>query len=132
MVPTVGILYEKERDMRVAKKQDMRLNEILDTAEALFAEKGYETAAVNDILSLCRKTLARQSMSKYEPLWEYLQADGSQTLTLIFDKIKSVLGFEIDHSFLTYKKEAGQYGYLVGTISLKEKHIAFNNLDAAQ
>jgi hypothetical protein len=47
-------------------------------------------------------------MSKYEPLWKYLQADGSQTLNFTFDKIKTVLGFEIDHSFLTYKKEAGQ------------------------
>jgi hypothetical protein len=49
-------------------------------------------------------------------------------LKLIFDEIKTILGFDIDHSFLTYKKEAGQFGYQVGKISLKEKHITFNKL----
>jgi hypothetical protein len=71
-------------------------------------------------------------MSKYEQLWKYLQADGSQTLKLTFDEIKTILGFEIDHSFLTYKKEAAEFGYQVGKISLKEKHITFNKLDAAK
>jgi AcrR family transcriptional regulator len=36
--------------MRVSKKHDVRLNEILDAAEALFSEKGYEQATVNNIL----------------------------------------------------------------------------------
>jgi AcrR family transcriptional regulator len=36
--------------MRVAKKHGVRLNEILDAAETLFSEKGYENATVNDIL----------------------------------------------------------------------------------
>jgi hypothetical protein len=65
-------------------------------------------------------------MSKYKPLWEHLQANGSTTLKLTFDEIKSVLGFDIDHSFLNAKKEAAQYGYQVGKISLKEKHITFH------
>jgi hypothetical protein len=65
-------------------------------------------------------------MSKYEPLWKYLQTDGSQTLRLTFEEIKTVLGFSIDHSFLTYKKEAVQFGYQVGKISMKEKHITFS------
>ncbi|AEF84876.1 conserved hypothetical protein [Treponema primitia ZAS-2] len=68
-------------------------------------------------------------MSKYEHLWKYLQADGSLTLKLSFDKIKTIIGFDIDHSFLTYKKEAGQFGYQVGKISMKEKHITFNQMD---
>lgn len=37
--------------MRVTKKHDVRLNEILDAAEQLFIQKGYEKATVNDILN---------------------------------------------------------------------------------
>jgi AcrR family transcriptional regulator len=36
--------------MRTAKNHDVRLNEILDVAEVLFQEKGYESTTVNDIL----------------------------------------------------------------------------------
>jgi AcrR family transcriptional regulator len=36
--------------MRITKKHDVRLNEILDAAEMLFVSKGYETTTVNDIL----------------------------------------------------------------------------------
>jgi AcrR family transcriptional regulator len=36
--------------MRIAKKHDVRLNEILDAAEILFSAKGYENTSVNDIL----------------------------------------------------------------------------------
>ena len=64
-------------------------------------------------------------MSKYEPLWKYLQANGRDTLKLTFDEIKAILGFDIDHSFLNAKKEAVQFGYEVGKISLKEKHVTF-------
>jgi hypothetical protein len=67
-------------------------------------------------------------MSKYDKLWEYLKADGRGALKLTFDDIKNILGFDIDHSFLTYKKEAGKFGYRAGKISLKEKHITFNKI----
>ena len=36
--------------MRVSKKHDVHLNEILDVSEDLFASKGYEKTTVNDIL----------------------------------------------------------------------------------
>ena len=64
-------------------------------------------------------------MSKYDPLWKHLQADGRSEIKLTFQEIKAVLGFEIDHSFLNYKKEAVEFGYTVGKISLKEKHVNF-------
>jgi hypothetical protein len=67
-------------------------------------------------------------MSKYEPLWKHLQADGSPKLQLSFDDIKAILGFSMDHSFLTYKKEAVAFGVQVGKISLKEKHVTFSKL----
>jgi hypothetical protein len=59
-----------------------------------------------------------------------LQADGSQELQLSYEQIKDVLGFNIDHSFLTYKKEAADFGYTVGKISMKEKWVKFQaNID---
>jgi hypothetical protein len=68
-------------------------------------------------------------MSKYEPLWKYLQQDGRNTMKLSFEEIKTILGFEIDHSFLTYKKEAVRFGYQAGKISMNEKSVMFNRLD---
>jgi hypothetical protein len=68
-------------------------------------------------------------MSKYDPLWKHLQTDGSGTFRLSYDEIETVLGFPIDHSFLTCKKEAVRFGYQVGKISMKEKHITFNKLE---
>jgi len=68
-------------------------------------------------------------MSKYEPLWKYLKENGNSPLRLSFEGIKNILGFEIDHSFLNYKKEVVQFGYNVGKISLKEKHVTFEKID---
>jgi len=64
-------------------------------------------------------------MSKYDPLWKYLKVNKKPSLMLSFDEIKNILGFPIDHSFLNYKKEAKDYGYAVGKISLKEKNVTF-------
>ena len=69
-------------------------------------------------------------MSKYESLWRHLKDDGRDSFRMTFDEINTVLGFEIDHSFLNAKKEAMQFGYMVGKISLKEKHVTFNRLTA--
>jgi hypothetical protein len=67
-------------------------------------------------------------MGKYEQLWKYIQKDNSVTLKLSFDEIKAIIGFSIDHSFLTYKKEVSLVGYQVGKISMKEKYIIFNKV----
>ena len=67
-------------------------------------------------------------MSKYEPLWNYLKENRLDNYTLTYEEIKNILGFEIDHSFLTYKKELKEYGYEVKKIKLKEKTIVFNKL----
>ena len=68
-------------------------------------------------------------MSKYNALWEYVQKNGSPSIKLSFTEIHYIAGIEIDHSFLTYKKELTQYGYKVGKISLKEQTVAFIKLD---
>jgi len=68
-------------------------------------------------------------MSKYKPLWEYLKKNGEENYELTYEEIKNILGFDIDHSFLTYKKEAKEYGYEVLKISMKEKIVTFNRLN---
>ena len=61
-------------------------------------------------------------------MWKYLKEANKENYKLSYDEIKEILGFEIDHSFLTNKKELKEYGYEVGKISIKEKTIIFNKL----
>lgn len=68
-------------------------------------------------------------MSKYEPLWRYLKNNNKDDYKLSYEEIKKILGFEIDHSFLTYKKEAKEFGYEVGKISMKEKTVTFKKIE---
>ena len=68
-------------------------------------------------------------MSKYNPLWEYVQKNGSQSFKLTFEEIQEMAGIPIDHSFLNYKKELKDYGYQVGKISMKEQTVIFNRMD---
>ena len=63
-------------------------------------------------------------MSKYEPLWNYIK----DNYKLTYEEIKSILGFEIDHSFLIYKKELKNYGYKIKKISMKEKTVIFSKI----
>ena len=67
-------------------------------------------------------------MSKYESLWKYLKENNQEYYKLSYGEIRNILGFEIDHSFLTYKKELKEYGYEVGKISMKEKTVSFNKI----
>ncbi len=67
-------------------------------------------------------------MSKYEPLWKYLKEKNEDNYKLSYEEIRSILGFDIDHSFLTYKKELKEYGYEVSKISMKEKTVSFNKI----
>lgn len=67
-------------------------------------------------------------MSKYELLWKYLKENNQDSYKLSYKEIKNILGFDIDHSFLTYKKEVKEYGYEVLKISLKEKTVLFHKI----
>ena len=58
-------------------------------------------------------------MSKYEPLWKYIKDNQKTEYKLSYEKIRNILGFNIDHSFLTYKKELLEYGYEIVKISIK-------------
>ncbi len=67
-------------------------------------------------------------MSKYEPLWKYLKVNNKENYKLSYEEIKNIIGFELDHSFLTYKKELKKFGYEVCNISMKDKTINFNRI----
>lgn len=67
-------------------------------------------------------------MSKYDPLWEAVARDGREEFKLSFDEIAAILGFPIDHAFLTFKKELPAFGYEVGKISMKAQGVAFRKL----
>lgn len=68
-------------------------------------------------------------MSKYDPLWEYIQKNGESPLILSFTDIHNISGIPIDHSFLTYKKELLNYGYQVKKISMKKQNVLFMKQD---
>ena len=67
-------------------------------------------------------------MSKYLELWNYLKNNNLDSYELSFDEIKNILGFDIDHSFLKYKKELSSFRYEVVKISMKDKKIIFKRV----
>lgn len=64
-------------------------------------------------------------MSKYDALWIYIQKGGNPNLKLTFAQIQEIAGVPIDHSFLRYKEELTNYGYLVKKILMKEQTVTF-------
>ena len=64
-------------------------------------------------------------MSKYGRLWEWIAKNAAESVTLTFDEIEKIAGLPIDHSFLKYKKELSDYGYLVAKISVKGQTVNF-------
>lgn len=64
-------------------------------------------------------------MSKYDPLWEWIAENGTESFTLSFEEIGRIAGVSLDHSFLNCKKELEACGYSVGRISVKERTVAF-------
>lgn len=69
-------------------------------------------------------------MSKYEPLWKYIKDNKKEEYKLTYEEIRSVLGFNIDHSFLKYKKELLEYGYEVVKISIKDKYVLIHKIES--
>lgn len=64
-------------------------------------------------------------MSKYAPLWKWIQEKDVDSFKLTFAEIEEIAGLPVDHSFLKYKKELLEYGYQVCKISMKAETIAF-------
>ena len=67
-------------------------------------------------------------MSKYKLLWDYIVCNKKDKYKLSYEEIKNILGFDIDHSFLKYKKELLNYDYEVKKISIKEKFVIIEKI----
>lgn len=67
-------------------------------------------------------------MSKYDKLWEYVEGQEGNELTLTFDEIGTIAGIPLDHSFLNSKKELLPHGWEVAKISLKQETVHFKRL----
>ena len=68
-------------------------------------------------------------MSKYDPLWNWIKENGTESFRLTFAEIENIAGLPIDHSFLTYKKELQAYGFEVKKISMKEQKVLFEKTE---
>ena len=86
------------KDMRTVKTAEERKNEILDVAEELFAEKGYDNASTNDIIArigIARGTLYHHFGSKEEILdaiVDRMTREGiSQARNIVNDKSLTIL-----------------------------------------
>lgn len=66
-------------------------------------------------------------MSKYDKLWEYVEGQEGNELTLTFDEIGTIAGIPLDQ-FLNCKKELVPHGWEVAKISLKQKTVRFKRL----
>ena len=67
-------------------------------------------------------------MSKYNPLWKWINKNKTDDFKLTFAEIENIAGVPIDHSFLTFKKELLQYGFKVVKSSMKEQTVDFEKV----
>lgn len=67
-------------------------------------------------------------MSKYDTLFTWIKENKKGNFILGFNEIEKILGFPMDHSFLTYKKELNDYGFKVAHISMKEEKVSFEKI----
>ena len=67
-------------------------------------------------------------MSRYTPLWRWIAQNVQSPCLMTFAQIENILGFPIDHAFLTFKKELTEYGYKVVKISMKAQTVLFERL----
>lgn len=64
-------------------------------------------------------------MSKNQPLWQWIRDNGTESFILTYTEIETILGFPIDHSFLSFKKELTEYGFSVRKISMMNTAVGY-------
>ena len=60
----------------------------------------------------------------------YIKDNKREEYKLTYEEMRSILGFDIDHSFLKYKKDLLEYGYEVIKISIKEKYVLIHKIES--
>lgn len=68
-------------------------------------------------------------MDKYSKLWEWFDGKNETKITLTFEEIKDIAWIEIDHSFLSYKKNLEKCWYEIEKISQKEHFVKFRKMN---
>lgn len=63
----------------------------------------------------------RITMSKYEPLWRYIQVNCGPKEVIDFDKAEEVTDVQIDHRFQYHREELKEYGFKIVEISWKNR-----------
>ena len=67
-------------------------------------------------------------MSKYDPLWRYIQVNCGPHEIITFDKAEEVSDVKIDSSFQYHRKELIDYGFKVVRYSLKHRTMEIEML----
>ncbi|MGM9940950.1 MAG: hypothetical protein ACI32N_03025 [Bulleidia sp.] len=67
-------------------------------------------------------------MNSYDRLSEWIVENGRDRFELTFDQMEQILGFPVNHAFLTYKKQLVQYGFEVVRISMKNRTVLFRKV----
>lgn len=60
-------------------------------------------------------------MSKYDPLWRYIQVNCGPHEVMTFSKAEEVSDVRIDHRFQYHKEELKKYGFRIDDISWKNQ-----------
>ena len=110
----------------IRQKKLVSVHSVLNKATGLLLFVFPLTLAFMDLRY--KKLQVRYAMSKYEPLWNWIKENSTDSFKLTFDEIEKIAGLPIDHSFLNCKKELLNYGYKVGKISLKGKTVDFEKV----
>ena len=81
--------------------------------------------------SKCRRTCHKEKMEEFiDNMWKYIKDNEKAEYKIHYEEIRNILGFDIDHSFLKYKKELLEYGYEITKISIKEKYVLIHKIES--
>lgn len=67
-------------------------------------------------------------MSRYEPLWRYIQVNCGPEERITFDKAEEITDVTIDHRFQYHKEELIDYGFKIDEISWKDRYFTIHML----
>ena len=115
-------------ELREAVENELDKMEFSTVKESMIPLIRKDAAELRALIGEKKNPAEKQTMGKYGPLWKWIKENGTDRFKLTFAEIESILGFPIDHAFLTEKKELRAYGYQVGKISMKEQTAAFEKI----
>lgn len=67
-------------------------------------------------------------MSKYDPLWRYIQVNCAEHEKITFSKAEEVSDVKIEPDFRFHRKELTAYGFKVEQVSWKNKYFEVSML----